>query len=142
MPCAGDGEPSLPASFPPILRNRDLELAGQVLAGDGLGLIADGLRGAFDHDVPAENSRAGTEINDMVRGPHGLLIVFHHDYRVAAVAEFLQRVEQTPIVTGVQPDAGLVEDVGDAYQAGADLAGHADTLRFATGEGRRLSVES
>jgi hypothetical protein len=47
----------------------------------------------------------------------------------------LQGGQQAVVVALVQADGGLVEDVHDAGEARADLAGQADTLRLAAGEG-------
>ena len=53
----------------------------------------------------------------------------------------MQRFEQPAVVARVQADGRLVEDVEDAGQAAADLAGEADALRFAAGQGRRRPAE-
>src|SRR5690606_34893661 len=42
----------------------------------------------------------------------------------------------------MQANGRLVEDINDAHQAGADLAGQADTLRFAAGKGVGAAVQS
>jgi hypothetical protein len=41
----------------------------------------------------------------------------------------------------VEADAGFVEDVEDADEAGADLGGEADALGFAAAEGAAFAVE-
>ena len=63
------------------------------------------------------------------------------DHRVADVAQVRQRAEQALIVALVQADRRLVEDVHDADQAGADLAGQPDTLRFAARQRVGAAVE-
>ena len=47
---------------------------------------------------------------------------------VAQIAQFLQRIQQAASVAGVKTDGGLVEEVEDAGESGADLAGQADAL--------------
>ena len=41
----------------------------------------------------------------------------------------------------MQADGGLVEDIGDAAQVGAELRGEPDALRLASRQGRRGAVE-
>ncbi|MNN24563.1 hypothetical protein D3C81_1380010 [compost metagenome] len=41
----------------------------------------------------------------------------------------------------MKADGRLIEDVHHPHQASADLAGQADTLRFATGQGIGAAVE-
>jgi hypothetical protein len=58
-----------------------------------------------------------------------------HDHRVAQVAQAGEGAEQAFVVALVQADRRLVEHVHHADQAGADLAGQADALRLAAGQG-------
>jgi len=37
------------------------------------------------HHVPAMDARAGAEVNDVVRAPHGFFVMLHHDQRIAAL---------------------------------------------------------
>ena len=82
-------------------------------------------------------ARAGPHVDDVVGGEHGLLVVLHHDDRVAQVAQPQQGLDQTAVVPLVQADGGLVQDVEHAHQARADLGGQADALRFAPRQGAR-----
>ena len=70
-----------------------------------------------------------------------LLVVLHHDHRVAQVAQPAQRAEQALVVPLVQADARLVEDVEHADQARADLGGQPDALGLAAGERRRAAAQ-
>src|SRR3712207_5064268 len=63
------------------------------------------------------------------------------DDGVAEIAQALQSDEEAVVVALVEADRGLVEDVEDAGEAGADLAGEADALAFAAGEGAGGAVE-
>ena len=62
------------------------------------------------------------------------LVVFDHQHGVAEVAQVLERAQQSLVVALVQADRRLVEDVHDAGQARAHLAGEPDALRFAAGQ--------
>ncbi len=64
-----------------------------------------------------------------------------HDHRVAQVAQAGEGAQQAFIVALVQADRRFVEHVHHAHQAGADLAGQADALRLATGQGVGLAFQ-
>ena len=49
----------------------------------------------------------------------------------------VQRVEQLVVVPLVKADGRLVQDIGNAHQAGADLCRQADPLRFSAGQRSR-----
>ena len=75
---------------------------------------------------------AGTEVDDIVGSQYCFFIVLDDDNCVASVAQVNQCVEQPLIVALVQADRRLVENVHDADESRADLAGQADALRLAT----------
>ena len=52
-----------------------------------------------------------------------------------------ERAQQAGVVALVQADRRFVQDVHDAHEARADLAGEADALRLAAGEGLGAAVE-
>ena len=85
-------------------------------------------------DVAAVDAGAGADVEHVVGGADGVLVVLDHDHGVAEVAQALQRFEQPRIVALVQADRGLVEHVEHAGQAGADLRGEADALALAAGQ--------
>ena len=49
------------------------------------------LQRALGHHFAALHSRAGAEVDDVIRAAHRLLVVFDHDERVAARAQLLER---------------------------------------------------
>ena len=63
------------------------------------------------------------------------------DQGVAEVLEPDQGLDQPVVVALVEADRGLVEDVEDADQAGADLGGQPDALGLAAGERAGRAVE-
>ncbi len=116
------------------LGDRDAELAVQVAAGQGAGLAGDlGGRSLGDQLAPVL-ARSGAEVDDVVGGADRSLVVLDHDHRVAEVAQPPQRVDQLRVVALVEADRGLVEDVEDAHQRGADLGREPDPLRLAARE--------
>ena len=77
----------------------------------------------------------GTNIYDIIRCQHGILIVFHHYQGIAQIPKILQGIQQFVIVSLVQSDTGLVENIAHAHQSGTDLGRQADTLCLTTGQG-------
>ena len=77
----------------------------------------------------------------MVCGGDGVFVVLDDDEGVSLVAEGDEGFEEGGVVTGVEADGGLVEDVEDAAEIGAELGGEADALGFAAGKGVAGAVE-
>src|SRR5207237_8413089 len=96
---------------------------------------------ALAHALAAVDAGAGAHVDHMVGGADRLLVMLDHEHRVAEAAEALERLEEAVVVLLVEADRGLVEDVEDAREAAADLAGEADALAFATGERAACAVK-
>ncbi len=97
--------------------------------------------------LPPCSPAPGPDVDHVVGGADGLLVVLDHDDRVAEVAQALQGADQALVVALVQADRGLVEHVEHADQAAADLAGQPDALGLAAREragraGQRQVVEA
>ena len=116
-------------------------LARQVLAGQGGLGPQQFLDGPRHHDLAAVLPRSWPDVDDVVGGADGLLVVFHDDDRVADVPQPDQGVDQLAVVALVEPDGRLVQDVQDPDQPAAYLGGQPDALRFPTGQGAGVAVE-
>ena len=138
---AGAADDDLAPWPPPLLRDRDLPLAGEELAGQRAGLGLDLRRGALGDHLSPVLAGAGTEVDDVVRRADRALVVLDHDHRVAEVAQALERPDQLLVVALVQTDRGLVEDVEDADQARPDLGREPDPLRLAARERGRRALQ-
>ena len=92
-------------------------------------------------DGAARRTGAGAEIDDVVRDRDGLRLVLHDEHRVALVAQLQQQVVHPLYVMGVQSDGGLVEDIGDVGERGAEMADHLGALRLAARQRARRPVE-
>ena len=114
-----------------LLRDRDRLSAAQVLACDGGRIGHDLLGRARRHDFTAVGAGAGTDVDDIVRRHHSVLIVFHDNDGVPQVAQTLEGPQQLVVVPLVKSDTGLVQDVADADQARTDLGRQTDPLRLA-----------
>ena len=124
----------LSVPLPALLRHRDLPPPGEVVAGEGAGGVHDLLRCAAGHDLSAVDAGPGAHVHDIVGGPHGVLIVLHHQQGVAQVPQVLHSLQQHVIVPLVQADGGLVQNIQHSHQRGADLGGQPDALALAAGQ--------
>ena len=79
-------------------------------------------------------ARARADIHDIIRREHGILVMLHHNQGITQIPQTLQGRQQLIVVPLMQADAGLVQDIGHAHQAGADLSGQTDTLSLAAGQ--------
>jgi hypothetical protein len=125
----------------PHLRNADRLRAVEELAGERFGIGQDFRDRARRDDLAAARAGVRAEIDEIIGGADGLLVVLDHDDRVAEVAQFAQRGEQPLVVALVQADARLVENVEDAGELRADLRREPDALRLAAGKRAALAVE-
>ena len=73
---------------------------------------------------------AGPDVHDVVGGTDRLLVVLDNDQGVTEVAQPHQCLYQTPVVSLVEPDRGLVQHVEHAHQTRPDLGGKPDSLGF------------
>ena len=71
------------------------------------------------------------KVDQVVGRAHGVFIVFDDDNRVAQLSEPAQRRQQSIVVTRVQADRRLIENVEHSHEPGANLAGETNPLRFA-----------
>ena len=96
--------------------HRDFLFAGEVLSRKGFRAVQHILQRARHHNLSAVAARAGTHIHNVVRCPHGVLIMLHHNQGVADVPQMLQSGQELVIVPLVQTDGGLVQDVQHPHQ--------------------------
>ena len=116
--------------------------AGEVLAGEAL-RVGERCRRTCPAATtsPPRTPGPGPKSTRWSAGPHRVLVVLDDDDRVAHVAQPFEAAQQPVVVARVQADGRLVEDVEDADQPAADLAGQADPLGLAAGERRSRAVE-
>jgi len=81
------------------------------------------------------------QIDDVIGRAHRRLVVLHHQHRVPEVAQAHQGLDQPLVITLVQADTGLIQDVEHAHELGADLRGQPDALRLAARERGRSAVQ-
>ena len=91
-------------------RNLYAESAGEVAAGQGVCLEHIGIS-ALVHHMSAGTSGTRTYVHYPVGILHHLLVVLHHDDRVADVAQGLQRGNQAAVVLLMKAYGGFVQNV-------------------------------
>ena len=90
---------------------------------------------ALPADVKLKIAGARTEIEQVIGRADNFAVVLDQNERVAEVAQVLQSGEKPAVVARMQSDCRLVQHVQYARQTAADLAGQADSLRFAARQG-------
>ena len=120
-----------PGRFLPLFRYRYFDLPGKVSACDRLLVFHDLVSCAHSHNFTAMFACSRSDIHDIICCKHGVLIVFHDNKRISEVSQMLERSEQLVIVSLVESDARLIQNICHADQTGADLGGKPDTLRLA-----------
>jgi hypothetical protein len=115
--------------------NRYRAAPGQVVTRYGPGLGTQFVERAGDDDLAAALPRPWSDVDDPVGSADGLFVVFDDENRVSEIPQVEERVQETLVVSLVQANGGLVQDVEHAHQPGADLRGQSDPLRLSPGEG-------
>ena len=103
--------------------------------------LQDLVERALRDELAAARARAGTEVEDVIGGADGVLVVLDDDHGIAEVAQAAQRADEPVVVALMQADARLVEHVETAREPGADLRGEPDALRFAAAERAAFAIE-
>src|SRR5215471_5282195 len=98
--------------------------------------------GALEDHLATGGASAGAEVDGVVGDRDRLRFVLHHEHRVALVAQLQEQVVHPLYVMRVQANGGLVEDVGDVGERGAEVADHLGALRLAARQRARRAVEA
>ena len=125
----------------PLPRNRDRKIAREVPTRRRPRIGQDFRYCSLPYHLAPVQPRTGSEVDHMIRRPDRVLVMLDHDHGVPDVPQSPQGLDQPLVVPLVQPDAGLVQDVQDAHQSGADLRREADPLGLATAQGPALPIQ-
>ena len=104
-------------------------------AGQGTAVFQELLRAALKDHLAPFPAGPRPHVHHVVGLEDGLGVVLHHHHGVAQVPQHLQGIEEFLGIPGMQADAGLIQDVEDAAELGADLGGQPDALAFPAGQG-------
>ena len=88
------------------------------------------------------DARARADIDDVIRGPHGILVMLDDDQGVPQVAHLLQGLDEFVVVALVKADRRFVQDIKDAGKLRADLGRKTNALGLAPRQGHRVTGQS
>lgn len=88
----------------------------EVAARDTVWLVDEVLPMALGDNLATVAARGWAEVHDMVCQLHGIVVVLDNEEGVALGAEVAEGLEEALVVTRVEADGGLVEDVEDAAE--------------------------
>ena len=83
---------------------------------------------ALEDDFATFATSTRTDIDNVVGTEHHISVVLNNDNGISQVAQFLQRTDESLVVTLMQTNAGLVEDVEHVDQLGTYLCGQSNAL--------------
>jgi hypothetical protein len=131
----------LSAATPPARRDRDREIAAEILRGQRALILQQVLERAREHHAPALLARPEAQIDNRVADANHVLVVLDDQHGIALVAELPEDVDEAQIVARVQTNRRLVEHVQRIDERRAERGRQIDALRFAAGQRRRQPVE-
>ena len=67
--------------------------------------------------------------------------MFYNDQTVSQITKLHQRTEKPVIVSLMKSDTGLIQNIGNTYQTGADLCSQTDPLCFPAGKSTRSTAQ-
>ena len=73
----------------------------------------------------------GAKIYNMSCPLHRLIIVFDDEEGIALCSQGFERVEELLVVTGVEPNRRLIQNIEDTPEVGAQLVCQTNTLSLA-----------
>ena len=118
-----------------------MNAAIEILCRKGIRTLQNLLQGSLRHQGPATRAGSGTQIQNVVSGADGVLVMLHNDHRVSQITKITESLDQPIIVPLVQTDTGFIEHVEDARKPRSDLRGQPDTLGLTAGESAALATE-
>ena len=122
--------------LPAVFRYRNGLLPAQILPRDGLGNRHDLLCGALRHYLAPVGACARPDVHDVVRRQHGVLVVFYHDDRIPQISQVLEGPQKLVVVSLVQADTRLVQNIAHSHQSRTDLGRQPDSLGLSAGQRR------
>ena len=115
--------------------NGDVAGAAEKLTGDAFFVGCDIRRRPLADDFAAVLTRARSDVDQEIGGPHGGFVMFDNDDGVSLPLQLPHALNQPVMVSRVQADRRLVKHVADADQSAADAGGKTDALKLAAAEG-------
>ena len=84
---------------------------------------------------------SGTNIHNIIRFLHYILVMFHNNYGIAIVAKLLQTVDKSYIVTLMQSDGRFIQYIKNVDKLRTDLSREPYTLALPSAKAGTVSIE-
>ena len=91
------------------------------------------VRTAEDHLAP-KRTGMGAHVDHMVCRRDDVVVVFHHDHRIAFVPQPLQHADELGGILGMQANAGLIQNVGASHEGAPHARAECDALGLPAAE--------
>ena len=98
-------------------------------------------RRALKQETPSFDARFRPQLNDLIRQPHRVFVVFDHEHRVPPVAQRHERIEELLVVVRMQADARFIEHVDHANEPHPKLRREPHPLRLPTRQRGVIAIE-
>src|SRR5699024_9621973 len=87
------------------------------------------------------------DIHDVICSKHGIFIVLYHNQRISKITKMFERTEQLVIISLMESDTWLIQNVGDSDKSGSNLCCKPDSLCLSSGQrsgcsGKRQIIQS
>ena len=99
------------------------------------------LHGSEGDDLTSVGACLGAKVDDPGCAPHCFLVMLDHEQRVSLGCKFLERVEESCVVTGVKSDRRFIQNVEHTPEIRSELGSETDSLGLATTERLRRPME-
>ena len=104
------------------LRQLNLLLSREIRTCDGIRVFNNLFWSASSNNVTTKLTGTGTHINNVISCANSIFIVLDNKYGITAVSELLESLNKTVVVSLMQTNRRLVQNVKDAHKASANLS--------------------
>ena len=130
FPCAFDFD-LLRAGFSTCIRQLDPQILGKVTPRERRRILGYLLIVSRGNHFATALACTRTKIQNAVRSPHDVGIVFHDEDRISQVAQIMKDFDQPVCVAAVQANRWLIEHIQRSHQARPQRSCELDSLRLA-----------
>src|SRR5579872_6911911 len=106
-----------------------------------VGIAHDFFRSTTRHQRSTMSTRAGSEIDNVIRTTDRLFIMLDDEHRVSQIAQVFQRVQQPVIISMMESDRGLIEYIKHSAQFRSNLRRKSNTLSLSARKSRRRAIK-
>ena len=112
--CTDDFEDAFLIDLTASIRNAQNLCSGKILTRERILSLEDSLWLALVDNFPTVFAGAWPNINQPIGLPNGVFIMFDHDERVADIAQTLESLNQSMVISLVQANGRLIKNVKHA----------------------------